>query len=168
MEIALETDPADLDLVRTLFREYQTWLGIDLCFQGFDEELRTLPGCYAPPDGRIWVARIGTDAVGCVAVRPMESPEATCEMKRLWVRERYRGLGAGRLLAASTVAFMMERGYRRMRLDTLRSMQAARRLYDEMGFVEIPPYYENPHDDVAYLELDLEGRDSFPAADDSL
>ena len=155
MEILLETDPTDLDLVRALFREYQQWLGVDLCFQGFDEELATLPGRYAPPGGRIWLARIGTDAVGCVAVRPLAEPEATCEMKRLWVRERYRGVGAGRLLSASTVAFMALAGYRRMRLDTLRSMKEARRLYNEMGFVEIDPYYENPHDDVVYLELSL-------------
>ncbi len=155
MEIALETDPKDLDMVRVLFREYQQWLGIDLCFQGFDEELATLPGRYAAPEGRIWLARVGIDVAGCVAVRPMNAPEATCEMKRLWVRERYRGIGAGRLLAASTVAFMMEAGYRRMRLDTLRTMAAARRLYDQMGFVEIAPYYDNPHDDVAYMELAL-------------
>jgi ribosomal protein S18 acetylase RimI-like enzyme len=155
VEIVLEADPADLDLVRTLFREYQSWLGIDLCFQGFEEELATLPGRYASPRGRIWIARVGIDPVGCVAVRPMDGPETTCEMKRLWVRERYRGIGAGRLLAASTVAFMAEAGYRRMRLDTLRSMKAARKLYDEMGFVEIAPYYDNPHDDVAYLELAL-------------
>jgi ribosomal protein S18 acetylase RimI-like enzyme len=155
LEIVLEPDPRDLDLVRTLFEEYQAWLGVDLCFQGFDDELRTLPGRYASPTGRLWLARVGTDAVGCVAVRPMAAPEATCEMKRLWVRDRYRGLGAGRLLAASTVAFMVEAGYRRMRLDTLRSMTAARRLYDEMGFVEIAPYYENPMDDVVYLELSL-------------
>jgi ribosomal protein S18 acetylase RimI-like enzyme len=155
VEIVLETDPPDLDLVRTLFREYQSWLGIDLCFQGFEDELATLPGRYAPPAGRIWIARVGIDPVGCVAVRPMAEPEATCEMKRLWVRERYRGIGAGRLLAASTVAFMALAGYRRMRLDTLRSMTAARKLYDEMGFAEIAPYYDNPHDEVVYLELAL-------------
>jgi len=155
LEIVLEPDPTDLDTVRTLFLEYQAWLGIDLCFQGFDEELATLPARYAPPRGRIWLARVGEDAVGCVAVRPMDEPDSTCEMKRLWVRERYRGVGAGRILAASTVAFMIEAGYRRMRLDTLRSMEAARRLYDEMGFVEIPPYYDNPEDDVVYLELTM-------------
>lgn len=157
----LEPDPADMTAVRTLFLEYAQSLAIDLCFQGFDHELATLPGLYAPPRGRLWLARgdgPGTRKnalAGCVGVRPLDAQ--TCEMKRLWVRPRYRGTGLGRRLVDATLAFAREAGYDRMRLDTLASMTRAQELYRHLGFREIAPYYDNPHPDVVFMECRVRG-----------
>lgn len=144
---------AEMAIVRDLFLEYQAWLGVDLCFQGFAEELATLPGTYAPPAGGLWLARVDGDIAGVVGIRPIEPKVA--EMKRLWVRPAYRGRGLGRRLAELAVAAARAAGYRSICLDTLGHMAAARRLYDALGFREIPAYYDNPLDDVRYLELDL-------------
>jgi ribosomal protein S18 acetylase RimI-like enzyme len=134
-----------LPQARGLFEEYAASLGIDLCFQGFDEELACLPGNYAPPSGRLLLAVRGDEAAGCVALRRLE-PDV-CEMKRLYVRPAFRGLGVGRLLA--------DRVIRRMRLDTLPGMISARALYHKFGFREIAPYRSNPVEGTAFLELDL-------------
>ena len=146
----------EMDLVRVLFLEYQAWLGVDLCFQGFDEELAGLPGAYAPPGGNIWIAR-ESDAeesvAGIVALRPQAPDRA--EMKRLWLRPAFRGRGLGRRLAETAITAARQAGYRRLCLDTLGQMDAARSLYTDLGFKEIPAYYDNPLDDVRYLELDL-------------
>lgn len=139
--------------VRRLFEEYAASLGFDLGFQGFPEELAGLPGDYAPPAGRILLARVENDAVGCVALRPIEID--VCEMKRLYVRPAFRGLGAGRMLVERIIREAREARYRRMRLDTLASMTAARRLYQELGFREIAPYRNNPVQGAAFLEADL-------------
>lgn len=144
---------ADMDTVRTLFLEYQGWLGVDLCFQGFDEELATLPGLYAPPAGGLWFATVDDAVAGVVGMRPLK--DGVCEMKRLWVRPGHRGLGLGRRLAAASVAAARAAGYGAMCLDTIGHMTAARALYESLGFREIPAYYDNPMDDVRYLELDL-------------
>ncbi|MFN0137463.1 MAG: GNAT family N-acetyltransferase [Phycisphaerae bacterium] len=148
--------PADLDAVRTLFREYAAWLDIDFCFQGFEAELAALPGYYAPPRGELLLAfeSSSVDPIGCVALRPMADADL-CEMKRLYVRESARGTGLGRTLAHSIVDTARNKGYRAMRLDTLGKLIPAITLYRSMGFKEIPAYYDNPIPGVVYLELAL-------------
>lgn len=145
--------PEDMATLRALFLEYRDWLGVDLCFQGFEAELAGLPGSYAPPGGGVWLAHVDGALAGCVALRPHDG--GTCEMKRLWMRPAFRGLGLGRRLAETGIAAARRAGYRTLRLDTLAFMDAARALYRTLGFHEIPAYYDNPLDDVRYLELDL-------------
>lgn len=154
----MEIVPAeDMDLVRTLFREYAEWLGVDLCFQGFEEELAGLPGKYAPPTGRLFLAyESDTDnrlAMGCGAFRGLD--EKTCEMKRLFIRDEFRGGGLGRKIAEYLVAEARGAGYKFMVLDTLRTMTPAVNLYTSMGFEECEAYYENPVPGVVYLRLEL-------------
>ena len=144
----------DLAAARRLFRAYADWLAVDLCFQDFERELATLPGAYAPPQGRLLLARVGGEAAGCVALRPLEP--GICEMKRLWVEPGFAGFGLGRDLAETIIEAARDAGYRRMRLDTMPArMPAAQHLYGTLGFVEIAPYYHNPLDGVVMLELAL-------------
>ncbi len=153
ISIAAAEGPADMERVRALFLEYQDWLGVDLCFQGFEAELAALPGAYAPPKGGLWFARADGEIAGVAGVRPFK--DGLCEMKRLWVRPAFRGLGLGRRLAERTIAAARAAGYRAMCLDTLGRLTAARAMYEDLGFREIPAYYDNPLDDVLYLELEL-------------
>jgi putative acetyltransferase len=139
---------------RQLFEEYAASLGISLCFQGFDEELASLPGRYAPPRGRLLLAWRGNESAGCVALRPLEA--GTCEMKRLYVRPAYRTGGVGRLLAERVIREAVIAGYRRMRLDTLPIMETALQLYHRLGFREIAPYTTNPVEGAVFLELQLD------------
>ncbi len=145
---------AAIETARALFREYASELGIDLSFQGFDRELAELPGEYLPPAGRLLVAFDRDDAAGCVALRPRS--ESACEMKRLYVRDAYRGTGLGRRLAEAIVEEAREAGYERMLLDTLPSMERALALYRSLGFRDAEPYYDSPVAGTRYLELALE------------
>jgi putative acetyltransferase len=146
--------PEDLTQIRRLFRAYARWLAVDLCFQGFEREVAELPGCYAPPSGRLLVARMAGDLVGCVGLRPLEP--GVCEMKRLWVEPGFAGHGIGRALAEAVIEAARVIGYERMRLDTIpERMPAAQHLYASLGFREIPPYYHNPLAGVLMLELEL-------------
>ena len=146
--------PADERPVRELFEEYADSLGFDLCFQGFDQELATLPGLYAPPSGRLLLARLEGRPVGCVGLRALE--HGICELKRLYVRPAARGGGAGTLLTDAVIAEARAEGYERMRLDTIAPiMERAVAGYRRRGFVEIPPYAENPIEGALYLELAL-------------
>ena len=148
-------DPASVAVIAALFAEYAGTLGVDLAFQGFEEELATLPGAYAPPGGRLLLGLDDGLPAGCVALRPLEPYVA--ELKRLYVRPAHRGAGWGRLLAVRAIAEARLARYDRIRLDTLPSMAGARRLYTELGFVAIPPYRHNPVPGTAFLELNLAG-----------
>ena len=138
---------------RKLFRQYADSLDFDLEFQGFSEELATLPGNYAPPEGCILLAEDSGHFVGCVALRPLE--DNICEMKRLFVRSDYRGRGIGRTLACSVIDKAREIGYEKMRLDTVATMKEARTLYYSLEFRNIKAYRYNPIDDSSYMELEL-------------
>ncbi len=152
--IADAAGAADIETARELFLEYARALGFSLCFQGFDEEVAALPGAYAPPAGRLLLARADAAAAGVVALRPLEP--GICEMKRLYVRPVFRGQGIGEALVDRVTAEAKAVGYRRMRLDTIADrMQAAIALYRARGFLEIPAYYHNPLPGVLYLELAL-------------
>jgi GNAT superfamily N-acetyltransferase len=146
--------PEDIGHVRRLFRAYAAWLEVDLCFQDFEREVAELPGCYAPPAGRLLIARVGGEVVGCVGLRPLEI--GVCEMKRLWVEPGFAGHGMGRALAETIIDAARQIGYQRMRLDTIPArMPAAQHLYAALGFREIPAYYHNPLAGVVMLELEL-------------
>ncbi len=139
--------------VRALFEEYAQSLDFSLSFQDFDDELSDLPGKYAPPTGCMLALLHDDEVAGCVALRPLEN--GICEMKRMYVRPAYRGLQMGRVLAEAVIAKGGELGYRKMRLDTIDSMTAARSLYSALGFSKIEPYCYNPIAGVVYMELNL-------------
>ncbi len=161
MPIIQAQTAAEMDAVRELFGEYQRGLGVDLCFQGFEQELATLPGRYGPPSGRLLLAVDGTHVAGCVALRALE--EGVCEMKRLFVRPAYRGQGLGFRLAMQIVNEASALGYSVMRLDTLDSLDSAMRMYAAMGFQRRMPYYANPLPGVVYWERALQCRQDNPA-----
>lgn len=155
--LAPPEDDAQLDQARAIFREYADGLGVDLCFQQFDEELATLPGEYAPPRGALLLAWVDGELAGCCGLRPLDTadyPNAS-EMKRLYVRRAFRGFGLGRRLAEAILDAARQAGYACVLLDTLDDMEAARALYEELGFEDIPPYYHNPIAGAHYLKADL-------------
>jgi len=147
--------PDHITAARQLMREYEAALGISLCFQNFDEELRSLPGKYAPPSGRLLLADVDGRIAGVIALRPVELA-GVCEMKRLFVRPEFRGLSLGRALVHELIAQARSVGYQCMRLDTMQGkMDRAIALYRMVGFREIPPYYDSPVKETLFLELDL-------------
>jgi carbonic anhydrase len=148
------TSADDVAAARRLIRAYAEWLAIDLSYQNFEQEMASLPGAYAPPQGRLLLARVAGEAAGCVALRPLAP--GICEMKRLWVEPGFAGFGLGRELAEAIIQAGRDAGYSHMRLDTMPArMPAAQHLYRALGFQEIPPYYDNPIDHVVMLELAL-------------
>ncbi len=154
LSVAEAAGPEDVATVRGLFEEYAASLGFDLCFQGFEEELATWPGRYAPPEGRLLLARHGGGTAGCVALRRLE--QGICEMKRLYVRPGFRGHQLGRRLVEEVMRDARSIGYKRMRLDTVEPIMGhAVALYRELGFREIAPYRENPIVGALYMELEL-------------
>ena len=152
--VSAAVSDVDLDDIRALFMEYADSLEISLCFQNFEAELAGLPGKYAPPMGRLLLAREGSQSVGCAGLRWLEA--GACEMKRLYVRPRWRGRGIGHQLAVMLIDAAHHAGYSRMRLDTLNTMKPAIALYTSLGFRRIEPYYENPSDRAVFMELGLE------------
>ena len=146
-----------MDEVRAIFREYADGLGVDLCFQQFDEELAGLPGDYAPPRGALLLARVDGKLAGCCGLRPLDAADYpnAAEMKRLFVRDAFRGLGLGRRLAEAILDAARQAGYACVLLDTLDDMEAARALYEDLGFEDIPPYYHNPIAGAHYLKANL-------------
>lgn len=145
--------PEFVATIRKLFVEYSESLEVDLCFQGFAEELAKLPGDYARPAGRLLLAFQGSEVAGCGALRPLSSD--VCEMKRLYVRPAFRGKGVGGAMIDALISSARQIGYRRMRLDTLPSMATAISIYRSLGFKEIAPYRANPVPGALFLELDL-------------
>lgn len=155
LTISQAVTPGAIESVRALMLEYQAGLGVDLCFQGFDAEVRDLPGPYAPPGGRLLLATQDGQAVGCVALREAGWPRA--EMKRLYVRPSARGRGLGRALVSAILSQAAAIGYAEVVLDTLPSMAEAQKLYAHFGFRDTPPYRPNPVQGTRFLAKSLHG-----------
>ena len=154
IEIIQAETPEQIETARTLFREYEASLGFKLCFQNFDEEVENLPGKYAAPDGRLFLALADGQIAGCIALRKLE--EKICAMKRLLVRENFRRLKIGKSLIEKLIAEARETGYEKIRLDTYPpKMAKAVEIYKSYGFYEIKPYYLNPYDKTLFMELNI-------------
>ena len=153
VDIIPAVTPKYIQTIRDLFREYEQFLQVDLCFQRFEEELASLPGKYAPPQGALLLAAESGQAAGCVAMRPLNGD--ACEMKRLYVRPAYVGWGIGKKLALAVIEQAKIAGYARMCLDSLKKLQPALSLYASLGFRKRSAYYENPLPGVVYLEREL-------------
>ncbi len=140
--------------VADLFREYADWLAVDLCSDNIEREVEELPGLYGPPEGCLLLARRDGKPVGCVALRRFD--EDKCEMKRLFVRPAFMGLGIGRALASKIIDEARRLGYRKMRLDSVADrMTEAVSLYRSLGFHEIQPFGDHPEGCTLFMELDL-------------
>jgi putative acetyltransferase len=144
----------EVEQTRELFHEYVTWLVVNLCFQNYEKEVADLPGEYVPPTGRLYLARENDETAGCIALRKLD--EGVCEMKRLYVRQQFRGRRLGRSLVDRIIEDARNIGYSRMRLDTLPGkMDAAIAMYRSLGFKDIKRYYDNPYETAAFMELEL-------------
>ena len=157
VEITAAHAPQHLLGARALFQEYAEQLGVDLCFQGFDDELADLPGDYAEPRGALLLAWVDGELAGCCALRPLDDAHypGAAEMKRLYVRKAFRGFGLGRQLSEAILDAAVQIGYACVLLDTLDDMESARALYADLGFQEVAPYYHNPLPGAHYLKVDL-------------
>lgn len=154
IEIFQAETAEQIEDVRAIFREYEAWLGLDLCFQGFEDELLKLPGRYARPNGRLFLASVDEKLAGCIALRKLEKD--VCEMKRLYLHEEFRGIGLGNTLIEKLIVDARVIGYSKMLLDTYPpKMRKAVKLYESHGFSAIPPYYDNPHEGVLFMQLNL-------------
>ena len=153
LEIVSIKPEDDLAAIRMLFTEYASALGFDLSFQDFNHELTNLPGDYSPPEGRLLLAKYNRQVAGCIALRKLD--EGIGEMKRLYIRPQYRGLGLGRRLAEAIIDLARAIGYQKMRLDTVPAMTEAINLYRSLGFRQIEPYRFNPLAGALFFELDL-------------
>jgi carbonic anhydrase len=153
VKIVVARTSEQFTVARQLFLVYADWLGVDLSYQNFAQELESLPQMYGGSEGRLLLALIDNTPAGCVGVRKLSS--STCEMKRLFVEDKFRGKGIGVVLAKQVIQAGKELGYTTMVLDTLKMMKSAQKLYQSLGFVEIPAYYSNPLPDVIYLKLNM-------------
>jgi putative acetyltransferase len=145
------------DATRHILRDYAGSLNVDLCFQDFEAELQSLPGQYEAPGGLLLLALVDGQVAGCVGFRALPDVDYAnaCEMKRLYVRPAFRRFGIGRILAQGLIDAAVQAGYSAMLLDTLDDMEAARGLYESLGFEAVPPYYFNPIPGAHYLKVDL-------------
>ncbi len=153
MNLVIKPAYDDIESIKLLFNEYAQSLEVDLCFQDFKYELDTLPGKYAQPDGRLYVAYWNNHLAGCVALRRYDDTRA--ELKRLFIRTEFRGLGMSKKLVQHVINDAKEVGYKQILLDTLNTMKPAISLYQSFGFKEIESYYENPLEGATYFSLDL-------------
>ncbi len=149
-KIASEEDLAE---VKKLFREYANFLQVDLCFQGFEDELAQLPAKYAEPAGTLLLAKVDNQPAGCVGLWALET--GVCEMKRLYVKPEFQGLGLGKKMTLQLIEIAQEKGYNKMKLDTLKRLQSANYLYVALGFQETQPYNFNPETDIIYYEKSI-------------
>lgn len=154
LKILQAESSAQIKETKKLFREYESWLGLNICFQNFEEEIASLPGKYAAPEGRLFLAFADKKLAGCIALRKLE--DGVCEMKRLFVREDFRGQKIGIVLIEKLIEEARQIGYKKMRLDTYPpKMAKAVKLYESHGFYEIEPYYHNPYGETLFMEKDL-------------
>ncbi len=153
LRVLSASDTTELEQVRQFFRHYAAWLGVDLSYQGFGDEVANLPGAYGEADGRLFFAEVDGRPAGCVGIRRFS--EGVCEVKRLYVDPDQRGQGLGRKLALAAIKAAQALGYRRILLDTLPTMRIAVKLYRELGFTEAPAYYPSPVEGTIFLTLDL-------------
>lgn len=153
LEFRYATEKDTVEEAKRLFEEYAQSLGIDLAFQNFEEELKTLPGKYAPPGGALILALMDEKTAGCVALRKITDDIG--EMKRLYVRSAYRGLGIGKKLIKMIIEEAQRLNYSYLRLDTLSTLKRAQELYVSVGFYDIEPYVYNPIEGARYLEFKL-------------
>ncbi len=157
IQVVTPTTAEELDATREILQEYADQLGVDLCFQSFDDELAQLPWDYAAPRGALLLALVDGALAGCCALRPLDNVDYAnaCEMKRLFVRKPFRGFGLGRQLVDAALDAARTAGYACVLLDTLDDMESARTLYEDIGFTSVPPYYHNPIAGAHYLKVDI-------------
>ena len=148
--LILAHDTEGIATTRLMFEEYQRELGIDLCFQSFQEELDTLPGKYGPPSGTLYLLYVDRELAGCGALRPIE--EGVCEIKRIYIRPNFRRMGLARAISLKLLQDASDLGYQTVKLDTLARLQGAVPIYRSLGFVETTPYNFNPEEDIVYME----------------